>query len=379
MHRIGDFPLGEAERRAIERVMDSNRVSEHREVREFEQEFADWLGVKYVVATSSGTAALICGLTALKYDSRYPQITDNCRVRIPALTFIATANAVMLSGMIPQFGDVELPTMTLDPESIKSQDDLVMPVHLFGFVADMPAIQERANLVVEDACEAHGSVLHGKKAGTMSIWSAFSFYIAHTVQAGEMGCVATDDGEIARSVRRIKAHGRACDCVQCVRGEGICPYQQRGPDPRYQHLEIGYNFKPMEFQAALARVQLERIDENIERRRENVLNLNDKLKNVDETLLPAFDENVAYMAYPIILNDGIDRNKVLQSLERRGVECRPLFGCIPTQQPAYAHLRGMYVPIAEFLGRQGFFVGCHQYLTDDDIDDMSNAIKEAVA
>lgn len=383
---IGDFPIGPEERAAIERVLDSGRITEYRETRAFEDEFADWLGTKYCVAVSSGTAALMCGLMALKYDDRFPRVQDGCRVLVPALTFIATANAVTLCGMEPVFGDVLLRTFGLNPHYVDSSQAIVVPVHLFGHPAPFDKIKRataRDTIVVEDACEAHGSLYKGQKCGTLGLWSAFSFYIAHTVQAGELGVVCTDDKQIAQTVRRIKAHGRQCACKVCVRSQGKCPHLS-DHDPRYHHLTPGYNFKPMEFQSALARLQLSRIDGNIEKRHENVSLLNKLLASATgELVLPATSSTVAYMAYPLILwqGDSVRRHAIIRNLEVNGVEARPLFGCIPTQQPAYAHLKEQYehkLPIAEFYGGAGFFVGCHQYLAKDDVTRVADAILKAL-
>jgi CDP-6-deoxy-D-xylo-4-hexulose-3-dehydrase len=138
----------------------------------------------------------------------------------------------------------------------------------------------------------------------------------------------------------------------------------------------------MEFPAALARLQLKKIDDNIERRYENVRRLNRGLKRLeDKLMLPTLDKRLSYMAYPVIIFQPGIRNKVLLELESRGVECRPLFGCIPTQQPAFGHLKHLYenkLPVAEYHGANGFFVGCHQYLTNDDVDYMSKVISETV-
>jgi dTDP-4-amino-4,6-dideoxygalactose transaminase len=380
--RIGDFPLGKDERDAIQRVVDSGRITEHREVKAFENEFAEWVGAKHCVALSSGTAALITGLSALKFSGR---VKDDARVLIPALTFVATANAVQLSGMTPVFGDVGTLDMCLVPTYISWDIDIVMPVHLFGFMPNMKKMKAESRMhravLVEDACEAHGSVFCKKKAGTFGLWGTFSFFIAHTIQAGELGALVTDDDEIATLARRIKAHGRECACKICVRSTGQCP-NMRDHDPRYQHVTFGYNFKPMEFSAALARVQLKKVEQNIQRRRENVIRLTRGLRSIENKLiLPHISRDISYMMCPLIFRRSGIRNKALVELEKQGVECRPLFGCIPLQQPAYAHLARQYknkLPVSEFYGANGFFVGCHQYLSNGDVDYMVKAITKVV-
>ncbi len=383
---IGDFPIGPEEREAINRVLSSGRISEHREVRAFEQEYAAWLGVKHCIATSSGTAALMVGLKALQYCG----MISSTNVLIPALTFIATANAVKLTGMEPIFGDISPTTFGLQPISLlECHADLIMPVHLFGYAADMTSIVIRASgitgcpIVVEDACEAHGTVHRGRKIGTFGLWSAFSFYIAHSIQAGELGCLCTDNDDIAAIARSIKVHGRACDCKICTRNESFCPHlENEHGDPRFTFNYIGYNFKPMEFQAALARVQLRHAEENFAKRRENFAIFASLIGIMRGHINPIYriKEQVP-MAFPIVLQKEGIRDKVIVELERRGVEARPLFGCIPTQQPAYAEYKERYLgtlPIAEYYGANGFYVGCHQYLDEEDIERMSQVVIEVV-
>jgi CDP-6-deoxy-D-xylo-4-hexulose-3-dehydrase len=130
----------------------------------------------------------------------------------------------------------------------------------------------------------------------------------------------------------------------------------------------------MEFQAALGLTQLKKADWIVERRRKNVKYLNEGLQKFSDVIqLPKYDENVSYMAYPIVVKNPKKtfRKKLRMELEVRGVETRPLFGCIPTQQPAYSHLKAEYeglLPVAEFVGSNGFYVGCHQYLTQKSLD-----------
>jgi len=230
----------------------------------------------------------------------------------------------------------------------------------------------------EDAAQAHGTMRNGFKAGSMSLLSAFSFYIAHNIQVGEMGVVNTDNQEIAKLVRQIKAQGRVCDCSVCTRADGYCPKidAHEGEDdfdPRFSHNLIGYNFKTMEFQAALGLNQLEKVGWIIERRQENVKYLNEALWKYSDILqLPEYSKDISYLAYPIVIKrpDLISRKELRTKLEKEGIETRPLFGCIPTQQLAYSYLKEKYngkLPNAEYLGLNGFYIGCHQYLTEDDL------------
>lgn len=255
-----------------------------------------------------------------------------------------------------------------------------------GYPNDMDALNSIANeydlVVFEDSAQAHGTVYKNRKTGSLSLLSDFSFYIAHNIQAGELGAITTDDAGVFKLIKKIKANGRICDCPVCVRAKGNCPYKEADFDPRFTHQYVGYNFKAMEFQAALGISQLERVDWILKRRRTNVKYLNEKLSKYSDLFqLPKYNDEVSYLAYPVIINDSnkLDRRILTQELEKRGVETRPLFGCIPTQQPAYAHLKHIYagkLPNADFVGSHGFYIGCHQYLEEDDLDYVVEVFEE---
>jgi len=385
---IGDFPFGHEEHVALQRVIDSGRISEGNEVRAFEDEFAAYCGTRHCVAVSSGTAALMIGLRALAMSEQF-NVTVGARVLIPALTFIATANAVSLADMRVFFGDIDPKTLGLASSEISKQIvDIVLPVHLMGYAADIEEISDvcevRRLMLVEDAAEAHGTTIGGKKVGTFGTWGAFSFYIAHTVQAGELGAIVTNSTEIAQIARQLKAHGRECHCRKCTRSTTGCPQLTTGgPDPRFRAQYVGWNFKPMEFQAALARVQLQHIEENILARWRNWGELALQLSDLQEKSIERFitQGGSVPMAFPIVLRKSGYRDRVVAELERRGIEARPLFGCIPLQQPAYMRQGAEYkgkLPVAEHYGADGFYVGCHQYLLNDQVNKMAGIIRDVI-
>ena len=388
---VGDFQIGEEERRAVIEVLNSGRISEDKKVVEFERKFAEYIGTKYCIALSSGTAALIAGLMALIYDERFPKVRKGSRVITTPLSYIATTNAIVLSGLEPVFVDVDPLTFSITPENIEKHLEkvkdienysLILPVHLMGYPCDMDEINRIAGkyclITFEDSAQAHGSLYKGKKAGSLSLLSCFSFYVAHNIQAGEMGAITTNDENIVKLIRKLKTHGRLCDCPVCMRSQGKCPHRGKDFDPRFTHELIGYNFKTMEFQAALGISQLNKADWISKKRQDNVSYLNDKLAKYSHLLqLPQYSDEVSYLAYPIVIKnpEKLPRNKIMYELEKNGLETRPLFGCIPTQQPAYGSLKERYkgkLPNAENIGKNGFYIGCHQYLEQKDLDYISN-------
>jgi len=388
---VGDFKIGVSEKDAIRSVLEDGRISEGRKVREFEKKFADFIGIKSSILLNSGTSALIAGLSALTY-AKNLNIKPKQKIITAPLTYIATSNAIVLSGFEPVYVDIDKNTFGITPENIRALLEkekhldryaVILPVHLMGFSCDMDGINKVAKeyglQVAEDASQAHGTLYNGKKTGSLSLFSTFSFYIAHNIQVGEMGAVATNDSEMIRLIRKIKANGRLCDCDVCNRNIHGCvklkDYKgEEDFDPRFTHTMIGYNFKTSDLFAALGICQLEKVDLINAKRRENVKYLNDRLKKFDELLqLPLYSEDVSYLAYPIIIKkpDIISRRFLRSKLQEYGIETRPFFGCIPTQQPAYSYLKKEYegqLPNAEYIGKNGFYIGCHQYIEKDDLD-----------
>lgn len=384
--QVGDFKIGKEERKAVNEVLDSGRISEGLKVKEFERKWAQFVGTRYCVTTSSGAGALITGLTVLKYKYGLPRGT---KVITTPTTYIADSSAISAVGFEPVYVDVDPQTFVITPKAIENylkrlskselrEHKIILPVDVMGFSVAMDEIKGIAKkynlLVFEDAAEAEGTVYKGTVVGSQALLAIYSFYIAHNIQAGEMGALVTNDEEIYQLAKKIKAQGRICDCAICTRSQGYCPRADEPNDPRFYHEYIGYNFKTMEFPAALALVQLKKVDLIIKKRQENVRYLNEELARYKSIFqLPPFSSKISYLAYPLVIKrpDVISRDELCKKMEELGVETRPLFPCIPTQQPAYAYLRKKYrgkLPNAEYTGKNAFYIGCHQYLTEGDLE-----------
>lgn len=393
----GWIEFGEEEKKAINDILNSGRISEGIKTYEFEKKWAKFIGTQYCIATSSGTAALITALTAFKY---LYKLEKRPKVITTPLTYISDANALVLSGFEPVFVDIDPHTFCIIPEQIEkhleeaddiNQYSMILPVDLMGYPAELDEIKriaQKYNLIVlEDAAEAHGTIFKGEKCGSSVDAGVFSFYVAHNIQAGEMGAITTNNYEIYRLSKKIKANGRFCECEVCTRRKGTCPFLQAyqgkdDVDPRFFHDLVGYNFKVTEFQSAIALAQIKRINEIIDKRQRNVRCFNNGLKEFSDIFqLPSNCKEVSFLAYPIVIKKPgiISRKELRQELEKRGVETRPLFGCIPTQQPAYSYLKSLYedkLPNAEFVGKNGFYIGCHQYLNKEDVDYVISVFRE---
>jgi dTDP-4-amino-4,6-dideoxygalactose transaminase len=392
---VGTVNVGPLAKRLINEALDRNRISQGQLVRQFEQLFAAYHGEEmHCVATGTGTGADTLALAVVHERGARP----GDEVILPALTFIATANAVVHAGFIPRFVDVDPLTWQIDPDrvadAINERTCAILPVHLFGKPAPMDALLKIAMPhqvpIVEDAAQAHGARDKGRVVGTMGLMGAFSFYSAHIITTGEGGAVLTADGEVAGILRSLRAHGRACKCEVCCLhvSSDYCPlrFEYTGDaDARFFFERLGYSEKMNELEAALGIEQVARLDEIVAARRANLFYLNEELAEFGGTfrfLTEAPGERLSPLVYPLVIQPGapFSRWEITRHLEGHGIETRPMFSSIPTQQPAYAflgHRHGEF-PHAEAVGERGFYVGVHQDLDQADLHRIATCVADFV-
>ena len=379
---VGTVAVGEGGKRRVMDALARGRISGGKFVQEFEETFAAYHGLKYGVAVSTGTDAdAVAVATLLERGARRGD-----GVIVPALTFISVANAVLHAGLVPRFADIDADSYNLEPAAAEAavtpRVRAIMAVHNFGRPAPMDELEDVAArhglTLVEDAAEAHGARYRGKLVGTFGAMAAYSFYVAHILTTGEGGMIITDDDELARLCRSLRAHGRACDCKVCVLNvdSSYCPLRYKygdDTDIRFHFERIGFSSKMNELEAALGVEQVEKMDDIVRARRERLDYFNKHLARHEE-FLKLFragpGEEISPLCNPLVVKREapFERFELTRYLEQRGVETRPAFGCIPTQQPAYksmGHREGEF-PAAEYVGARGFYIGCHQNITDED-------------
>ena len=365
---FGDLVIGDIAKKNFQRVFDKNWASEGDNVREFEAKFAAKFGYKHAIATSSGTDACMVACASL-YDFGAERGDE---IIVPALSFVATTNSVLAAGLIPKFVDVELETLNIDPakieEAITDKTRAIMVVHTMGKPCDMAPILKIAkkhNLkVIEDACEAHGAMYKGKMVGKIGDMGAFSFYTAHQIVCGEGGMVTTHDDKIAAVVKSIKSHGRPAGSLY------------------FDFQRIGFNSKMNDLEASLGLEGMETFDAFFNKRKSNLYKLLDMTKDLSKFCYFIKEEQfekVSPHAFPIVLKDKkYDRNKLYQYLESKSIQCKTLFGSLPTQHNAFKFLKYKYGDflVAEYIGDNGLHFGMHQYLNDDDLQYVSDALHD---
>ncbi len=375
---FGTITVTKESRALINEALDTCKLSSGKLVKSFEAKFAHLVGAKEAVALSTGTDADILALAVL-HDFGAKR---NDEVIIPALSFVATGNAVLHAGFKPVFVDIERHTLNIDPKKIERaitpRTRAIMPVHLMGKPADMDAINRIARrhklYVIEDAAEAHGAVYKGKNVGTLGDMAAYSLYIAHIITTIEGGIVTTDRADFAEVLRSLRSHGRACKCKVCVLNMGNTYCGKRfkygeGSDIRFVFERIGYSCKMNELEAAVGIGSMTNYKRIIAKRRKNLLSMIEKFRKFEPWLFTIKEEKhekIGPHAFAIIVGEkaSFTRNELGMYLEKNGIETRHLFSSMPTQCPGFAYLGhklGAF-PNAEYMGNNGLHIGVHQEL-----------------
>jgi len=346
--------LAAEERAAVLEVFDSGMLVQGKRVQQFEESFAAYSGVRHAIATSSGTTALQTALMA-------HEIGRDDEVITTSFTFIASANAVQFVGARPVFVDIDPQTYTIDPAQIEvaitPRTRAIMPIHLYGLMADMPAISaiaERHGLVIiEDACQAHGAAINGRKAGAFSA-GCFSFYPSKNMTTGEGGMITTNDDDIARRCRLIRHHGM---------------------DQQYLHETLGYNFRMMDLQAAVGSVQLTRLETFVAQRIANAGYLTTRLRGVTLPYAPAGYRH-AYHQYTVRVPGG-QRDRLSAGLTERGIGNRIYYPLPVHWQPYYRKLGyTCSLPEAERACQEVLSLPVHPALTPEELSRIVEAVNE---
>lgn len=378
---VGGLKISKLEKKYVNQVLDSNRLSYGPFSKKFEQDFAKQHSVKHAVLSNSGTSSLQVALAALKEKYKWK---DGDEVLVPAMTFVATANIVMMLNLKPVFVDIDEKTYNIDPdlieEKITSKTRGIIPVHMFGLPANMARVMQLAKKhdlrVIEDSCETMFVSVNGKPVGSHGDIGCFSTYVAHFLVTGVGGFSVTNSAELAVMMRSLVNHGRdgiylSIDDDENKHGKALETIIER----RFQFVRMGYSFRVTELEAALGVAQLEMKDNIIRTRRANAHKLIKGLQPLEDAGLiqlpytPSYAEH-AFMLFPVVVtHKNADRDKLTLFLEENLIETRPMMPLI--NQPFYTKMFGnleKYYPVAKWTNQNGFYIGCHQEFGDSEIE-----------
>lgn len=364
---------GEEEARAAADVVRSGWISQGPKVAEFERVFADYCGTAHAVAVSNCTTALHLSLVVLG-------IGPGDEVICPSMSFIATANSIAHTGATPVFADVDPQTFNLDPGAaegaITPRTKAIMPVHQIGLPADMDrlnALGARRNVrILEDAACAVGSRYKGRPIGGHSEMACFSFHPRKVITTGEGGMITTDSGEYAARLRLLRQHGMSVSDAARHNSKRVMIEE---------YVEVGFNYRMTDMQAALGIEQMKKLDWMVSRRNALAARYAQALADhpwLQAPHVPDFVEH-NFQSYAVTLAEGapLTRNGLMQLLLDRGIATRRGI-MLAHQEPAYAHRAGQInLPHSELASAHSILLPLYPQMTDDLQDQVTSALYDA--
>ena len=363
---------------AVSEVLHSDWITQGPKVAEFEKEFAEYVGARYAVAVNSGTAALHTACFAAQIEKGDEAITS-------PITFVASANCVIYQGGIPVFADIKEDTLNIDSQEIKKKINqktkALIPVDFTGLPADLEKILQIAKdnnlIIIEDASHALGATYKGRKIGSISDMTIFSFHPVKHITTGEGGMITTNNKEYYERLNLFRTHGITKDKDKLLNYDGPWYYEMQ---------ELGYNYRLTDFQCALGLGQLKKIDKFIQRRREIAKRYNLEFKDMPEIKIPQINSatsNPAWHIYMIQLNLErlkVGRRELFEALRAENIGVNVHY--IPIHlQPYYQKRFGYHLgdfPRSENYYSRAITLPVFPKMSEKDIDDVIKAVKKVI-
>jgi CDP-4-dehydro-6-deoxyglucose reductase, E1 len=366
-------------------VLLSGRVTMGERVREFEREFARFIGARHAVMVNSGSSANLLAIALLSSSAVPNGLRPGDEVIVPAVTWPTTVSPILQSGCLPVFVDIDEHTLNLRPEELANawspRTRAIFAVHLLGNPVAMDAVMEFAEArniwVLEDTCESLGSTIGDRRAGALGHIGTFSFYFSHHITTVEGGMLVTDEDALADIARSMRAHGWTRDMSTRGEHEAASPWI----DPRFLFVHLGYNVRPMEVQAAFGLVQLRRLEEFNEARRRNAQALISRLSDLGGELEFVAEQEggrSTWFGFPVKVKDGPTRQALSHHLEARWIETRAIVAGNLAIQPAFRdnpHRTVGTLAGATAIGQRGLFIGNHPDLGERRLDHIVAAFR----
>jgi perosamine synthetase len=355
--------LGPEEEAAVIEVLRSGDLSLGPRVPAFEQEFAEWVGAPHASAVSSGTAGLHLALRAVGVSAGDEVVTS-------PFSFVASANVMLFEGARPVFADIDARTLNVDPAAaaaaMTERTAALLPVHIFGYPADLPAFERLGLPIVEDACEALGAVhADGVRVGARGNPAAFGFYANKQLTTGEGGMVTLGDAALKERIDSERNQGRA-------------------PDMGWlDHDRLGFNYRLTDIACAIGLVQLRRLDGMLADRARVAGWYREALAGVEGLELPCPDaggDRRGWFVFVVQVPRERDRDEVIRALRARGVQCKPYLPAIHLMsfyRERFGHREGEF-PVCEDVAARSLALPFFPAMTEGQVARVAAALREAV-
>jgi len=364
------------------------RVTMGEKVKQFESMFAGYIGSRFATMVNSGSSANLLALSILTNPLLEKRINPRDEVITPAVTWATTVFPIINCGLVPVLVDVDLETFNINTEEIKKaitdKTRAIMPIHLLGNPCEMDKIMNIAreyNLyVIEDACEAHGAEFNRQKVGSFGELSTFSFFFSHHLSTIEGGMVLTNDEKLAEMAKALRVFG----WIRELTDKDKIAQKYEDIDPRYLFVNTGFNFRPTEMQGAFGIHQMKKLDKFIKIRQENAAFWTENLKQYkDQLLLHTEREGTKHVwfGYPITVKPGapFNRKELVDFLEKKGVETRPIMSGNFDEQPAmrlFPYRKVGDLSNSRIIMRNSFFFGNHPGIAQEEREAIVGYFKE---
>lgn len=371
---------------AMQRVISTGSYSMGKEVRLFEEQFADYFGKKYAIMANSGSSANLLMIAALFFKKLNP-LKAGDEVIVPAISWSTTYTPLQQYGLNVKFVDIDLDTLNFDlvalESAISDKTKAILAVNLLGNPNDFKRIKEIINnreiILLEDNCESMGAEFEGEKAGSFGLMGTFSTFFSHHISTMEGGLVITDNEELYHIMLSLRAHGwtRNLPDNNFVSGE-----KSKNPfDESFKFVLPGYNLRPLEFSGAIGQEQLVKLDGFVQERRNNAEIFNKLISKIHGIKIQKEIGKSSYFGFSIILDEniGISRDMVVSKLISKGIECRPIVTGNFTKNPTIKYFNYTIhnnLINADNADKNGFFIGNHHYNLEKEIEYFANVLNE---
>jgi dTDP-4-amino-4,6-dideoxygalactose transaminase len=367
--------IGAEEEAAVLEVLRSGWLVQGPRVAEFEKRIATYCGARHAIATTNCTTALQLALERL-------QMKPGDEVIVPSFTFVASANAVIHAGGIPRMVDVQRDTWNIDPEAaeaaVNRKTRAILPVDQFGLAADLHAINDiakRHNLaVVEDAAPSLGAEIEGKRVGSISEVTCFSFHPRKTITTGEGGMIVTNSDAIAERARLMRSHAASVSDMARHNAAGVIVEE---------YPEAGFNFRMSDLHAAVGLAQIARLDGQIAARRARAARYDEAFADIPAVRVPGWRKGFlhTYQSYCLVLTEqaSISQAEAMLRLKSRGVTTRR--GCMAIHtEPYFVNRFGRtYLPVSEDLATRSIAIPLYPTMTEGDQEYVIEQIIETIS
>jgi len=375
-YRLATSTWDKKELKAIQQVIDSDIYSMGHYVSQFEKDFCDYVGSKYAVMVSSGSAANLIATAALFY-TKVPMLKKGDEVIVPAVSWSTTYSPLYQYGLKLKFVDIDIETLNYDldalKEAVSGKTKMIMAVNLLGNPNDFDAINEiikdKDIFFMEDNCESMGAEYKGKQAGTFGLMGTFSTFFSHHMATMEGGFVVTDNEELYHILLSLRSHGWTRNLPK---ENKVCAKSDDWFEESFRFVLPGYNVRPVEMSGAIGIEQLKKIPIFLEQRRKNAKLFLNLFSDSDDYIVQKNIDNSSWFGFSLIIKPSstLKRSDVINKLDNANIECRPIVtgNFVKNDVLRYFNyeISGKLIN-ADYLHENGFFVGNSQVCLENEI------------